>query len=229
MNRHPSPSRGPAARSATLLLASAVLLLAGCDQAPEKARKTAQVKLLPDTPPPPPPPPKVEDRPPPKPDAKPTPADVPKPAEAPPQAAALKSDEVAGNGPGNGLTAGAVTQDYAGEKIGAAATVGGNGGGDSSVNRLAYTAYANATTKALNEFLARDKAVKQRDYQVHVALWLSASGGLQRVELTDSSGDADTDEALRAALARFPGSANTPPPPRLPQPLRLRVSNRMMG
>lgn len=226
MNAH-FPRRGSAALA--LLLAAGALLLTGCDKAPEKPRKTAHVKLLPDTPPPPPPPPKPEDRPPPpKADAKPTPQDVPKPVDAPPQAAALKSDEAAGNGPGNGLTAGAVEKDYAGEKIGTAPTVGGNGGGESAANRLAYTAYANATTKALNEFLARDKAIKQRDYRVHVALWLSASGGLQRVELTDSSGDADTDEALRAALARFPGSTNTPPP-RLPQPLRLRVSNRMMG
>lgn len=201
--------------------------LAGCDQAPEKPRKTASVKLLPDTPPPPPPPPKPEDRPPPpKADAKPAPQDAPKPVQAP-QPAALKSDEAAGNGPGNGLSAGAVTQDYAGEKIGSAPTVGGGGSADAG-SRLAYTSYASATTKALNEFLARDKAVKLRDYQVHVSVWLSASGALQRAELTDSTGDADTDQALRAALARFPGSAAAPPP-RLPQPLRLRVSNRMMG
>jgi protein TonB len=218
--------------SRLLLTATALALLgtglSGCDKAPDKPRKTASVKLLPDTPPPPPPPPKPEDKPPPpKPDDKPAPQDAPKPADTPPQPAALKSDEAAGNGPGNGLSAGAVTQDYAGEKIGSAATVGGTGTADAGT-RLAHTAYANATTRALNEFLARDKTVKLRDYQVHVSVWLTASGALQRAELTDSTGDADTDQALRAALARFPGSVAAPPP-RLPQPLRLRVSNRMMG
>lgn len=211
-------------------LAMAVLCasLAGCDKSPEPRRKTASVKLLPDTPPPPPPPPRPEDKPPPpKPDDKPAPQDAPKPVDAPPQQAALKSDEAAGNGPGNGLSAGAVTQDYAGEKIGTAPTVGGTGAADAGA-RLTHSSYANATTKALNEFLARDKAVKLRDYQVHVSVWLNASGALQRAELIDSTGDADTDQALRAALARFPGT-NSSPPPRLPQPLRLRVSNRMMG
>lgn len=216
--------------ASTLAVALALLCaaLAGCDQSPEPRRKTASVKLLPDTPPPPPPPPKPEDRPPPpKADAKPTPQDAPKPVDAPPQQAALKSDEAAGNGPGNGLTAGAVEKDYAGEKIGTAPTVGGTGTVDTG-SRLAFNSYANATTKALNEFLARDKAVKLRDYQVHVSVWLTASGTLQRAELTDSTGDPETDKALREALARFPGSAGAPPP-RLPQPLRLRVSNRMMG
>lgn len=224
MNRTPMRHKTLTSLAALALLAA----LSGCDQAPERPRKTASVKLLPDTPPPPPPPPRPEDKPlPPKPDDKPAPQDVPKPADTP-EPAALKSDEVAGNGPGNGLTAGAVTQDYAGEKLGTGATVGGTGGAEPVTNRLAYNAYANATTKALNEFLVRDKAIKLRDYQVQVSVWLSASGSVQRVELADSTGDTETDEALRAALTRFPGNAN-PPPPRMPQPVRVRVSNRLMG
>lgn len=226
MNARTLPRKTLAALAALGLLA----VLAGCDQAPEKPRKTASVKLLPDTPPPPPPPPRPEDKPPPpKPDDKPAPQDVPKPADTP-EPAALKSDEVAGDGPGNGLTAGAVTKDYAGEKLGTVATVGGTGtgGGETTTNRLAFNAYANATTRALNEYLARDKNIKLRDYQVHVLVWINSSGGVQRFELTDSSGDPDTDAALRAALSRFAGMASAPPP-RLPLPLRLRVSNRMMG
>jgi protein TonB len=200
-------------------------LLAGCERAPEAPRRTHSVRLLPDAPPPPPPPPRPEDKPPPKPQDKPQPPDAPKPVETP-QAQALKSDEAAGNGPGNGLAAGAVTQDYSDQRLGTGTTLGGSG--DAGASRLAANAYAQATTRALNAFLAADKAVKRHDYQVRVDLWLSASGGVLRAELGDSTGDADTDQALRSALARFPGSAS-PPPPRLPQPLRLRVSNRLMG
>lgn len=200
------------------------LAVAACDKTPERPRRQQTVKLLPDAPPPPPP--KIEERPPPrKAEDKPQPQNVPKPADAPPQPQALKSDEAAGNGPGNGLGAGPVTQDYTDQKLGTASVGGAEGDGP---NRLAATAFANATTRALNEHLQRDKAIKQRDYRVRVALWLSAAGGLQRVELSDSTGDAEVDQALRAALTRFPGSTS-PPPPRLPQPLRLLVSNRLMG
>ena len=82
--------------------------------------------------------------------------------------------------------------------------------------------------RALNEFLARDRDVKRRDYRVRVELWLTPAGGLQRAELLGSTGDPDTDEALRAALARFPGTGAALPP-KLPQPVRLLVSNRLMG
>lgn len=226
--RQPRPPHASRPLAAALaLLITAGTLLAGCDSHPEKPRKQQTVKLLPDTPPPPPPPPKPEDKPPPpKAEDKPQPQEAPKPAEAP-QPQALKTDEAAGNGPGSGLSSGAVTQEYSNQALGSGTSVGG-GNADNGANRLANTAFGNATTKALNEFLVRDKAVKTRDYKVRVALWLSANGGLERAELVDSTGDADTDRALRDALGRFPGSSS-PPPARLPQPLRVMVSNRLMG
>jgi len=202
-------------------------LLAGCGDEPQRARKQQMVKLLPDTPPPPPPPPKPEDKPPPpKPDDKPPPVEAPKPVDAP-TPAALKSDEAAGDGPGNGLTAGAVTRDYTDQKIGQGTTIGG-APPDNTANRLAASAYAGAATRALHDFLSRDKDVKRRDYQVRVDLWLTPAGALQRAELVGSSGDPETDRALRAALERFPG-ASSPPPARMPLPMRLLVTNRMMG
>jgi len=200
--------------------------LAGCDNQPERPRKQQVVKLLPDTPPPPPPPPKPEDRPPPKPEDKPQPQDAPKPVDAPtPQA--LKIDEAPGAGPGGGLTSGAVTQDYTDQKIGQGTTIGGTSI-DTTTNRLAANSYANAITRALNEYLARDRDVKRLDYKVQVEIWLSPSGALQRAELLGSTGDAQTDEALRSALARYPGTG-TPLPAKMPQPVRLQVSNRLLG
>jgi protein TonB len=203
------------------------LVLAGCGKEPPAQRRQQVVRLLPDTPPPPPPPPKPEDKPPPqKPDDKPAPQDVPKPAEAP-QPQALKSDEAAGDGPGNGLAAGAVSQDYSDQKIGQGSTLG-SGAADNAVQRMAANAYATALTRALNEHLARDRQVKRLDYRVEIDLWLTQAGGLQRIELRGSTGDASTDDALRAALARYAGPGS-PLPQRMPQPVRLQVSNRLLG
>ena len=213
-------------RALLLALLSATLALSGCSDKPDKPRKQQTLKLLPDTPPPPPPPPKTEDKPPPRAQDKPQPQQAPKPAEAP-QPQALKSDEAAGNGAGSGMTAGAVKQDYLDQKIGTGTTIGSTSA-DSGATRMAATAFGNAASKALNEFLTRDRGVKLRDYKVRVQLWVTATGALQRIELLDSTGDATTDEALRAALSRFPGTAN-PPPAKLPQPMRVLISNRLLG
>lgn len=208
-------------------LLAASLVITACSDAPERPRKAQMVKLLPDTPPPPPPPPKAEDRPPPKPDNAPKPADQPKPVDAPAQQA-LKSDEAAGDGPGNGLTAGSVSRDYTNQALSQSQVIDSAAPVENPAVRLAASVYANTATRALNEYLARDRDIKRLDYQVRVDLWLTANGKLQRAELVGSSGDADTDEALREALTRFPG-AGAAPPAQLPQPLRLRITNRMMG
>lgn len=210
-----------------LALLAAALVLAGCGDHADKPRKQQTLKLLPDTPPPPPPPPKPEDKPPPKPENKPRPPDAPKPADVPPQPQVLKTDEAPGSGPGGGLTTGPVTQDYTGQKVGQSSVIGGSPV-ESGTERLAANAFGNLASRALNEFLVRDKGVKLRDYKVRVQLWLTPTGGLQRAELAGSTGDAQTDEALRAALNRFPGTDN-PPPAKLPQPIRVLVSNRLLG
>lgn len=214
--------RALAGATALLLVIGA---LGGCSEEPPKPKRMQTVKLLPDTPPPPPPPPPPrpeEKRPEPKKDETPPPT----PQQQPEQAQALKTDEAAGTGPGSGLVAGAVTQDYTDQKIGGstapavAATVG--------VNRLAANAFAGNVTRALNDYLARERALKERDYRVPVNLWLQADGRVQRVELAGSTGDVAVDDALRAALERFPGVGQSLPD-RLPQPLRVQVSNRMIG
>lgn len=219
------PAHAPWRLLALAVLGACLLaLVAGCDDTPSRAKKMNTVRLLPDTPPPPPPPPKPEEKKPePQKEDKPQPQLAqPKPAEAP-QPQALKSDEAAGEGPGNGLQAGSVTQDYTQGQIG-----NGTGGTDDGANRLVLNTYANAAKSALNTFLSRDKGLKQRDYRVQVHLWLEPDGRTQRAELMGSTGDPDTDAALRAALARFPGTA-APLPAKLPQPMRFQVSNRMMS
>jgi hypothetical protein len=64
----------------------------------------------------------------------------------------LKSDEAAGDGPGNGLVAGTVTQDYTDQKAVPAGRI--DGGGDDAAARLAAQSFAASTTRALNDFRA---------------------------------------------------------------------------
>jgi protein TonB len=184
------------------------------------------VKLLPDTPPPPPPPPPKDKAPEPQKQDKPQPQTPDNKPPEPDQQAALKSDEAAGDGPGSGLISGNVTKDYTDQKLGNQAQISGSG--FDAAARLAATSFANTTMRSLNEFLARDRALKRSDYRVRVNLWLGPSGSLQRAELADSTGDPETDRALNEALQRFPG-ASTPLPQALQQPLRLQVTNRMLG
>jgi periplasmic protein TonB len=206
------------------LLVAIAAGLVGCGEEPEKPRKVATVKLLPDTPPPPPPPPKLDTPPPAKAQDKPEARPEPKPADPTPQA--LKSDEAAGAGPGSGLAAGNVTQDYQGGPV-----IAGSGGGNAgamAASRMATTAWANAATRSLNEYLQREAQLKNSEYRLQVHLWLHADGRVERFDLLGSSGNPQIDDVLRTALQRFPGT-QTPPPQALPQPLRLQLSNRNLG
>ena len=209
----------------TVMAAALAWGLVGCSDHQPPPKKMQTVKLLPDTPPPQPPKPEEKKPEPPK-DDKPVPQ-PPKLAEAQQQAQALKSDEAAGSGPGGGLVAGAVTQDYSNQQIGGA-SISGSGSGEGGASLAVANAFASALTRAINDHLARDRDLRRIDYRARVLVWLTPQGSLQRVELSEGTGDLQTDQALRAALDRFPG-ASLPPPERLPQPLRLLVTNRMIG
>jgi hypothetical protein len=45
---------------------------------------------------------------------------------------------------------------------------------------------------------------------------------LKKYEMLGTTNDADTDAAIRSALAGLPAFSE-PPPPRMPQPVRLRI------
>lgn len=208
------------------VLPAVVLALTGltaCGDEPQAPKRMQTVKLLPDTPPPPPPPPKPEDRPPPKPEKQ-EQAPQPKP-DAPVPQQALREEGPAGAGPGSGLQAGNVSQDYTDQKPTTQAAAPGI---DAGAQRIAAAAFATAATRALNAHLASERPLKRLEYQVRVDVWFSRSGTLERAELVGSTGDTQTDRALREALQRFPG-ASSAVPENLPQPIRLQVTNRMMG
>lgn len=207
---------------ALALLAGAGALIKRLLDAPDAPRRqVARISILPDTPPPPPPPPKEEKKPePPKEEPKQVMREEPLKQQVPKQDnQPLKMEGAAGDGP-SAFAAGAVTQEYTGGTPGA--------GGGSPLNRLAFTSYANAVTRALNEHLAREKDLKQQNYKIPVNVWLAPDGALQRVELVGTTGDASLDDTLRSALKRFPGAVNALPE-RMPQPLRVLVTNRMLS
>lgn len=205
----------------TLTTIALMLSLSGCGKEPGKKKEASTVKLLPATPPPPPPKPE-EKKPEPEKQADKPQQQLNQPkAEAAPQPQALKTDEAPGEGAGNGMQSGAVTSDYKDQQL-------GSGSGEGAPNRLAMTSYANAATRAINEHLQKDKDLKRRDYKVQVKLWLTPDGRTQRVEMQGSTGDEAADEAIKAALSRFPG-VSAAMPDKMPQPLRLQLSNRMIG
>lgn len=182
----------------------------------KRAKPTvAQIQLL--KPPPPPPPPKPEEKPPEPPKPKdevkieqPKPDQPPEPAKAdePPPGDKLGVDaEGSAGSDGFGLV---------GNK-GGAGLVGGGGS--------KFGAFTGQIQQQIQDALSRNKKLKNASYRVVVRVWLSPDGTVSRFELAGSSGNAETDDALNAALAELP-KLRTPPPADLPQPVGLRITSR---
>lgn len=185
-----------------------------------KKNSVTTVKILPDTPPPPPPPPPKE---PPKEQPKDQPKEVkevpqPKPDPAPP-AEALKMEGAAGDGP-SPFGAGAVSNDYKGGEV--ATKIGGNGPSQASIF------YANKTFNRLQEAINNEKDLTTAQYRVVVYVWVDKDGTIQKIELKRGSGNADTDKLLRSALENIK-SMNSPPPPDLPNPIKVEMVSKSTG
>jgi outer membrane biosynthesis protein TonB len=225
----PAPA-APASKRAYkgwLLVGGGVLLLAGLGwgvykmlnkSTPAKG-KPPKITLLtpPAPPPPPPPPPKFEKKPEPPKEQKEIQVNQPqqpKVEQAP--SPELKMDGPAGDGP-SGFASGNITSDDISRL--------GQGGKAAPAQGLfsPYTGYGNQIKGELQRLLARNPALKRRRYVVEVLVWVQPNGTLKRYELSSGSGDADTDEAIQAALAALPGFSSGPPP-NMPQPVRLRIT-----
>lgn len=155
---------------------------------------------------PPPPPPKIEE-PPPEPEIR-EPVDVPEPQAQEPEAPAsadlgVDADGSAG-GDGFGLRA---------KKGGRDLLDGGPFGWYSGIVRADFRAL-------LNE----DKRLRRARYSAVLGVWLAADGRVERVEIIDPTGDRKLDETLRLVVVGI-GRVSEPPPPEMPQPVRLRVSS----
>ena len=183
-------------------------------------RQTVKIAVLPDTPPPPPPPKEEKKVEPPKEDQKPVPQQEQiKPVETPPEPQQLKMDGPAGDGP-SAFSAGQVSSEYKGGEI-------GSGTGGAAANRMQFAFFTGRLTKHIQTELARNGSLKGLDYRVNVRIWLAAGGAIQRVELLSSTGDDAQDTRLKQALSQVVPVDQVPA--NLPQPLTLRVSNRVTG
>jgi len=191
--------------------------LMGGKQAP--AKKQPKISLIPTAPPPPPPPPKEEKRPEPPKEQKEMKAPSPQ-KEAPPAPAtpALKMEGPAGDAPG-GIQAGTVTNDGVGLLSGAS----GGAAASAPRNMHSYDSYASMVQNQLQRFLKQQKELRQLPYRVEVRVWITREGQLSRHELVGSTGDADTDAALRNALSNL-AQLTQGPPENMPQPIRLRLN-----
>lgn len=181
-------------------------------------RQTVKIAVLPDTPPPPPPP-KPEKLPEPeKQELKPQmQQEQVKPQEAPPEPQQLKMDGPAGDGP-SAFAAGQVTSEYKGGDVGT-----GTGG----VNRMQFALFTSQLQKHIQAQLAKNTSIKIDNYNVQVKVWISPNGDFKKVELLQGTGESKLDEALEVALNQM--SAIRGMPVDLPQPIRLRITNRITG
>ena len=211
------------------LLAIALVALLGCTayyfvnlKGAGAAKKPPRISLLPNTPPPPPPPPpKEEKRPEPPKEHKEVKMEQVEPKNEPPPDQTLKMEGAAGDGPS--LFGGGKVGNEDLSKIGAPGVIGGTGTAAVARGILnPFNAYAMSIKGELQSLLARRGELKRRRYGVEVNLWVGADGKLARFELVGSSNDEDTDQAIRSVLAALPGFSEGPPP-RMPQPLRLRI------
>ncbi len=192
-------------------VAVVIYLLQGLGKSgPMNQRQVTRITVLPDTPPPPPPPPPKEQ---PK-ETKDIKQDQPRPVDVPQEAQQLKMEGAAGDGP-SPFAAGAVTNDYIGGKV-------GDGGG------MQFAFFSNALQRHIQDELARNRKIKLRDYRVTVKVWINADGTIRRAELADSTGNPDMDNAIRTALTEL-GPLRSAVPENLPQPIKLRITNRMTG
>ena len=180
-------------------------------------REAPKVPTIIPLPPPPPPPPEKPKEPEPQveekvvePEPSPEPEDVKPEEEAPPSPAddlanpmQIDGDSQSGN---DGFNVGA----------GKGGGMAGGGGG------LGTGTYKQYLAGVFQRLLREDPELRKKAYQVQADLWLSADGQVTRVVLVQSSGDAQTDAQVLAALRAPHATQRTPASLTLPVRLSLK-------
>lgn len=201
-----------------LFVGGAWLLVRQFMEAPSAPkRQVARISIVPNTPPPPPPPPKEEKRVEPKEPQKQVEVQQPKPAAEAPAEQQLKMEGQGSDAGLAGVGAGKVTAEYAGQPLGP--RIGGSDGGA----RFAW--YKGVIQQVIQRELQKNAALRKGSYRVVVRVWLRPDGSVERSELSDSTGDRDLDQRIRAALTELPPLSERPPEG-LPQPVTMRLTSR---
>jgi protein TonB len=89
-----------------------------------------------------------------------------------------------------------------------------------------FSWYANVLKSTLVERLSENRNIRRTRYSVIVRLWVKADGRVERVNLDSGTGDKELDRNIEAAFASL-GRVPEAPPADLPQPVRLRLVNRI--
>lgn len=181
----------------------------------EAPKKTVQeIKVIR----PPPPEPEIEEEPPPEPEVE-EEVDIPEPEpealpdvpdmEPPPGDLGLDADGVAG-----------------GDSFGLAARKGGRGligsSGEGDINLW----YANSVVKvAVLDLLSNIDGILITRYRVRLNVWVSPSGEMTRYKLLQSTGDAEVDQKIKAAMNKLKRFVEIPPPS-MPQPVKMAIEAR---
>jgi len=177
----------------------------------KKRRAVQEISLL--KPPPPPPPPKT----PPPPEKVPEKMDVPKPDQQPD-----KPDEAPP--PGQDLAVDATGKE-GGDAFGLLGKKGGTDliGSGTGGSRFAW--YGAIVKERIQEAISRDKKLQGTGYRIMVNVWINAGGSVTRVELIDSTNNAELDSALKLAVRNLPPLREGAPGD-MPQPIKLRITSR---
>jgi periplasmic protein TonB len=181
------------------------------------------------TPPPPPPkPPEKLPEPPPKQEVKmdqPKPQETPKQDNEPPPQAKLGVDAAASGegdsfGLGSNVGGRGLVEGAGGTGTGTGGVIGSTSTG--TVARVQYTFYRDVMVRHLSELLAKIPELKEQDSSIPVAIWVSKTGRIEKIDLSSANLSAERLEILRNALLNGP-SLRQLPPDNMPQPLRVRI------
>jgi periplasmic protein TonB len=158
----------------------------------------------------------------------PPPPDLPPPPPPPPEEKVVvpdqaKPDPTPSNEPPPGDQLGLDAQGTAGgDAFGLAARPGGR-----DLLASGGSAYAWYGGLVKNEILEQLGNLKPRGGQhaVDVRIWVRDDGTVERVRITEASGDSAWDRAIQVALSRMT-RISQPPPADMPQPISLRIVSR---
>ncbi|MGO1072796.1 TonB C-terminal domain-containing protein [Lysobacter sp. CA199] len=94
--------------------------------------------------------------------------------------------------------------------------IGGKGGGGNP-----YAGYAAMVQRTVQQYLQQSEKTRKGRYSATVAMWLNADGTIQRSQVVVTTGKAELDAAIVAALQGR--SLPQAPPAEMPQPINLRI------
>jgi len=205
----------------TLVIVLAVYILQDQFQKPAQQKKQVQqiTMIQPPPPPPPPPPEQKTPEPEPEPEKMPEPEPEKEPEPAPEEAEQPPGEELGVDAEGS---AGADGFGLMGKK-GGRGLLGGTTGS-------AILWYGGQVKQGIEEALQNkvtDSRLRKSAYTIYLNIWVEADGHIGRIELADSSGKPEIDQAIREALPTMQFTLPKAPPENMPQPLKIRVTSRI--